>query len=95
MRPEQWDAHWVEMRRLKSSCADDIRAAGWRLLLHIEVGIGCNITTRWSFGKGDRCVSGEGGSDADALDEVRAKIGLRAAPAPASATQAGLDLDGL
>jgi hypothetical protein len=59
---------------------DDIFALGWRLALHNEVGLGCNITCHYLFTKGGRCVHGEGPSDAEALNAVRHKLGIARAP---------------
>lgn len=60
------------------SLPNDIRCAGWSVAVHNDYRIGENSYTFWLFTNGTRCVKGEGRTDAEALDVVRAK--LRAQP---------------
>ncbi|MGI4815884.1 MAG: hypothetical protein ACRYG5_10005 [Janthinobacterium lividum] len=62
------------------ACADDIRDAGWTVAVHNDYREHGEPHTFWLFTKGGIAVKGEGRTDADALDEVRAAIA--AAPTP-------------
>lgn len=59
---------------IERSAAFDIRAAGWAVAVHKDYRIGEKSYTFWLFTKDDRCVKGEGRSDAEALDAVRLKL---------------------
>jgi hypothetical protein len=61
---------------LQSSSADDIRAAGWMVAVHNDYHLDGESFTFWLFTKGERAVKGEGKTDAEALNEVREKLGL-------------------
>lgn len=70
------------MNDANKSIPDDIRAAGWVVAIHNDYWQdGCQHTF-WLFtmktdGAGDgQYVKGEGRTDAEALDEVRNKLGL-------------------
>jgi hypothetical protein len=56
------------------SLPNDIRKAGWSVAVHNDYRIGEKSYTFWLFTKGERCVKGEGGTDAEALDVVRSKL---------------------
>ncbi len=56
------------------SLPNDIRQAGWSVAVHNDYRIGEKSYTFWLFTKDDRCVKGEGRSDAEALDAVRSKL---------------------
>lgn len=59
---------------VQENSPDDIRALGWAVAIHNDYrqfGMPC---TFWLFTKGDRAVKGEGASDAEALNKVRAVL---------------------
>ena len=56
----------------------DIRAAGWMVAVHNDYMQNGRLHTFWLFTNGDRCVKGEGFTDAEALTHVRQQIGLSA-----------------
>lgn len=53
---------------------DDIRALGWTVATHNDYRQSGERHTFRLFTKGDRAVKGEGASDADALNRVRAVL---------------------
>lgn len=55
---------------------DDIRAAGWMVAVHNDYKLNGTFHTFWLFTKDGRAVRGEGLTDAGALNDVRAQIGL-------------------
>jgi hypothetical protein len=55
-------------------CADDIRASGWAVAVHNDYRLNDVPHTFWLFTKGNRCVKGEGKTDAEALNQVRAQL---------------------
>lgn len=55
---------------------EDIRDAGWLVAVHNDYRQSNQFHTFWLFTKGDRCVKGEGRSDAEALNRVRVELGL-------------------
>lgn len=57
---------------IAAGCADDIRALGWSVAVHNDYRLGGVGHTFWLFTKDGHCVKGEGLSDAEALNEVRA-----------------------
>jgi len=64
-------AFWRESAtRLARSLPDDIRAAGWQLLLHQDTATG----VQWLFVKGTKSVRVEAPTDREALDQVRAEL---------------------
>lgn len=58
----------------RERCADDIRAEGWTVAVHNDYRIHGEAHTFWLFTRGNRCVKGEGRTDAEALNRVRAAI---------------------
>jgi hypothetical protein len=61
---------------LSQSIPDDIRAAGWAVAVHNDYRLNGVAHTFWLFTKVDRCVKGEGLTDADALNQIRLTLGL-------------------
>jgi hypothetical protein len=68
----------VQPRRshLHRACADDIRALGWTVAVHNDYVLAGAPMTFWLFTypRTGRFVKGEGCTDAQALDQVRAAI---------------------
>lgn len=62
--------------RILPNSPDDIRAAGWAVAIHNDYRQDGEMYTFWLFTKGERAVKGEGKTDADALNEVRKRIGI-------------------
>lgn len=63
----------------KQACAnpDDLRLRGWMVAVHNDYWQnGCRMTF-WLFTRGSECVKGEGASDAEALNLVRADLAAR------------------
>jgi hypothetical protein len=56
------------------SSPTDIREAGWMVAVHNDYYQAGVLHTFWLFSRGNFCVKGEGRTDAEALDEVRARI---------------------
>ena len=67
-----------ETQRLLAGSADDIRALGWAVAVHNDYRLGGIAHTFWLFTKGEIAIKGEGRTDAEALDQVRAAIAARA-----------------
>jgi hypothetical protein len=69
-----------EMFRLgklaRDGSPDDIREAGWTVAVHNDYRLNGRAHTFWLFTKGDRCVKGEGFTDAEALDQIRHELNL-------------------
>lgn len=61
---------------MNESVPDDIRAAGWMVAVHNDYRLEGELYTFWLFTKGERAVKGEGKTDAEALNEIRGKLGL-------------------
>lgn len=59
---------------------DDIRAKGWAVAVHNDYRLRGENHTFWLFTKGERCVKGEGKTDAEALNAVRAAIDKQETP---------------
>lgn len=59
---------------VERSTALDIRALGWAVAVHNDYRLHGEHHTFWLFTKDDRCVKGEGRSDAEALDAIRAQL---------------------
>lgn len=55
-------------------CPSDIRADGWAVAVHNDYRAMGASHTFWLFTRGDECVKGEGRTDAEALNEVRAAL---------------------
>ncbi|CAH1691575.1 conserved hypothetical protein [Hyphomicrobiales bacterium] len=64
---------------LAAGSADDIRALGWAVAVHNDYRLGGVAHTFWLFTKGEIAIKGEGNTDAEALDQVRAAIAARTA----------------
>lgn len=61
----------LPLERVRDDSPGDIRAAGWMVAVHNDYRLHGENHTFWLFTKGDRCVKGEGRTDADALNLVR------------------------
>lgn len=73
--PVQWAAQkLMEIIDGNFSYADDIRAQGWTVAVHNDYRLNHEPHTFWLFTKGDRNVKGEGRTDDEALNQVRAAI---------------------
>lgn len=62
----------TEAWNLLRGAPNDIRNAGWAVAVHTDYDGGKH--TSWLFTKDDEYVKGEGSSDAEALDTIRAKL---------------------
>jgi len=56
---------------LRAASPDDLRARGWTVAVHNDYRNHGNPYTFWLLTKGNRCVKGEGVTDAEALNEIR------------------------
>ena len=56
---------------------DDLRAMGWSVAVHNDYRINGEPHTFWLFTKDERAVKGEGHTDADALNQIRAALASR------------------
>ena len=65
MTPEQ---------RSEDASPDDLRALGWAVAIHNDYRQNGEPHTFWLFTKGERNVKGEGRTDMEALNEVRATL---------------------
>lgn len=61
---------------MRASIPDDIRAAGWAVAVHNDYCQSGKAMTFWLFTREDWSATGEGESDAAALNQVRRSIGL-------------------
>lgn len=59
---------------LPAGSPDDIRALGWAVAVHNDYRLKGEAHTFWLFTKGDRAINGEGKTDADALNIIRAAL---------------------
>lgn len=59
---------------VRAASPDDIRAMGWSVAVHNDYKIRGVPYTFWLFTKEDRAVKGEGTTDAEALNAVRAAL---------------------
>lgn len=64
-----------QLRRLLP--AEDLRAAGWSVAVHNDYLLNGERWTFWGFSKGREWVRGEGRTDKEALDQVRAELKRR------------------
>lgn len=88
MTNDEMQAHDRITDALRAKSADDLRSAGWSVAVHNDYTLNGARFTFWLFTKGDRCVRGEGESDAIALDAVREQLGMiRYTPARKAAVQ--------
>lgn len=62
---------------MNASVPDDIRDAGWMVAVHNDYRLDGELFTFWLFTKGERAVKGEGKTDAEALNQIREKLGLK------------------
>jgi hypothetical protein len=58
----------------KEGKADDIRALGWTVAVHNDYRQNGEAHTFWLFTKNGRAIKGEGRTDAEALNQVRALL---------------------
>ena len=59
------------------SVPEDIRSEGWTVAVHNDYRLHGKSHTFWLFTKGDMCVKGEGGTDEEALAQVRSELARR------------------
>lgn len=59
---------------LDPNTPDDIRGMGWMVAVHNDYRLGGEFHTFWLFTKDGRAVKGEGRTDREALDVVRATL---------------------
>jgi len=52
----------------------DLRCLGWSVAVHNDYKLNGARFTFWLLTKGDRCVKGEGQTDLQALDTIRAQL---------------------
>ena len=64
----------AERDRARAACPDDLRANGWSVAVHNDYRFAGVPHTFWLFTNGNRCVKGEGLTDADALGEIRSVL---------------------
>lgn len=57
--------------RAGADTPDDLRALGWAVAVHNDYRLNGDAHTFWLLTKGDRCVKGEGRTDAEALNMIR------------------------
>lgn len=57
-----------------SASPDDLRAAGWAVAVHNDYRLDGHAHTFWLVTKEGRAVKGEGRTDAEALDAIRAEV---------------------
>ncbi len=62
------------------SCPDDLRALGWAVAGHNDYRLDGSDCTFWLMTNDGRTVSGEGPTDAEALDEIRGQVGAAVPP---------------
>lgn len=63
---------------MNPSSPDDLREEGWTVAAHNDYRLNGVPHTFWLMAKGDRCVKGEDKTDAEALNEIREKLGIKA-----------------
>lgn len=61
----------------REASPDDIRAEGWTVAVHNDYKLNGVQHTFWLFTKGDKALKGEGMTDAEALNHVRAALDLK------------------
>lgn len=83
-------AYYIAARitALEAASPDDIRAEGWAVAVHNDYRLNGVNHTFWLFTKGERCVKGEGRTDAEALAEVRHSLSDRVEAATADEQRA-------
>lgn len=75
------DALQAEVARLREGSPDDLRAQSWAVAVHNDYRLNGEAHTFWLFTQGVRFIKGEGPSDADALNAIRAALSATSAPA--------------
>jgi len=73
-REHDRSVRWALPEEMVVGCPDDIRALGWAVAVHNDYKMNGVKHTFWLFTKGDSCMKGEGLTDAEALNEVRAAL---------------------
>lgn len=73
----------LDRRAERARREDEFRALGWAVAIHNDYRLNGEPHTFWLFTKGDRCVKGEGRTDAEALAQVAA---ILSSPAPGGET---------
>lgn len=79
-REHDRSVRWALPQQVKDGNPDDIRAFGWAVAVHNDYNLNGVKHTFWLFTKGDRNVKGEGLTDAEALNEVRAALAATEVP---------------
>jgi hypothetical protein len=59
------------------SSPDDLRQKGWAVVVHHDYRQDGLPRTFWLLTNGDRRLSGEGRTDAEALNQIRAQVGIQ------------------
>lgn len=62
-----------------AGCADDLRALGWSVAVHNDYRLSEQAFTFWLFTKDGSAIKGEGRTDAEALNQVRAALATKPA----------------
>lgn len=62
----------VEREAIEMASPNDLRALGWTVAAHNDYRLDGFPHTFWLFTKGGRAIKGEGLTDAEALDQIRA-----------------------
>lgn len=73
-REHDRSVRWALPENLVDGCPEDIRALGWAVAVHNDYRLDGVKHTFWLFTKSDRCMKGEGLTDAEALNEIRAAL---------------------
>lgn len=60
-----------------ASSPDDLWVRGWMVAVHNDYTVAGEQFTFWLFTRGNECVKGEGRTDEQALNEVRARLRRR------------------
>lgn len=71
---KQLAASEQKRQELERAVPDDLRALGWMVAVHNDYTLDGHKCTFWLLTNGDRCIRGEGLTDAVALDEIRAAL---------------------
>lgn len=58
------------------SLPGDLRWANWTVAIHNDYRLNGKSHTFWLLTRGERCVKGEGRTDAEALNEIRQHLGF-------------------
>lgn len=70
----------LSREREEPSSPADLRGEGWTIAVHNDYRQDNEPHTFWLFTRGNECVKGEGRTDAEALDQIRAELERRSAP---------------